>query len=87
MCDPPSPVWSCVFRSTFYGKYVDHLYADNDQKSRVEDYNLVNLILSYSLGSWELHLRLMNLLDRKYDVQIDYRAPRRYVLAGLDYYL
>jgi outer membrane cobalamin receptor len=75
------------FRSTFYGKYVDHLYVDNDQKSRLEDYNLVNLILSYSLGSWEIHLRLMNLLDRKYDVQIDYRAPRRYVLAGLDYYL
>ena len=79
------------FHSTLYGKYIDHLFADNHaiQESRLPDYNLVNLILTYNFNELDVYLRLLNLLDRKYFVgyQPDYPAPGFHFMAGVKYHL
>jgi len=75
------------FRSTLYGRYVDHLYAENNEKSRLKDYTVANLILSYDINPWNLNIRLLNLFDRAYDVQPGYPAPGFHFMAGFDYRL
>jgi len=75
------------FRSTLYGKYIDHLYAFNNYKTRLPDYNILNLSFSYNFTSWLLNLRLYNILDRTYYVQPNFTAPGFYFLAGFEYNL
>jgi len=75
------------FHSTLFGRYVDHLYAENKEKSRLQDYAVTNLILSYDLNPWNLNIKLLNLFDRAYDVQPDYQAPGFHFIAGFDYRL
>jgi iron complex outermembrane receptor protein len=75
------------FRTSFFGKYIDHIYADNNSLSRLQDYHVLNLVSSYNFGQWEINLRLLNLLDRHYYVQPDYPAPGFYFLAGVGFEL
>jgi outer membrane cobalamin receptor len=75
------------FHSTLFGRYVDHLYAKNNEKSRLKDYVVTNLILSYDLNPWNLHIKLLNIFDRAYDVQPGYPAPGFHFIAGFDYRL
>ena len=58
-----------------YGKYVQQLYAANDFKDHLPDYNIVNATASYKIMQHEVYIRLNNILDRKYFVLKDYRAP------------
>ena len=73
------------FRSTLFGRYVDHLYAKNNGNSRLKDYAVTNLILSYDLNPCDLNVKLLNLFDRSYYVQPGYPAPGFHFIAGFDY--
>lgn len=63
------------FKFTFYGKYVQDIYADNNFQSKLPDYNTLNLISAYTINQYEIYVKLDNVLDRKYLVLSDYRAP------------
>jgi len=75
------------FHTSFFARYVDHLYAANNEKSRLKDYTVTNLIVSYDLSHWNINLKLLNLFDRLYDVQPEYRAPGFHFIAGFDFRL
>lgn len=76
------------FRSVLYGKYIDHLYAGDYSQFRLADYNLINVTLAYTVMSfWDVNLKLLNLLDRRYEVQPNFPAPGRYFLAGFEFRL
>jgi len=79
------------FHSTLFGRYVDHLYAANNEQFRLKDYAVTNLVLSYDLNPWNFNIKLLNLFDRKYYVQaqpgFEYPAPGFHFIAGLDYRL
>jgi iron complex outermembrane receptor protein len=79
------------FHSTLYGKYIDHLFTKNYaiQESRLPDYNLVNLILSYNFTELDIYIRLLNLLNRDYIVgtQPNYPAPGFHFMVGVRYHL
>lgn len=66
-----------------FGKYVSDLYAENSQESRLSDYFLMNLSLDYRYRMFSLTLQLMNLLDRRYEVLMNYPAPGFHFLAGI----
>jgi iron complex outermembrane receptor protein len=75
------------FNASFFTRYVDHLYADNNEKSRLKDYTVSNLTLSYALSVWHINLKLLNIFNRKYDVKPGYMAPGFHFMAGFDYRL
>ena len=80
-------VSSGAFQTGIFGKYIDQLYAENDKKSELSDYHLLNVMMAYRLSSWTVSLNLMNLLDRAYEAQPGYPAPRFHFVAGFEYQL
>ena len=75
------------FGWTFYGKYINALYAGNNQTLPLPDYLVTNLAGSYSFKNFTLRLKLLNLLNRKYEYLPGYEAPRFHLMAGVTYSL
>lgn len=63
------------FGLKIYGKYIQDLYAANNWKDALADYNLLNLYFSYSLKSVEFYFKGLNILNRAYYVLPGYEAP------------
>jgi len=63
------------FGIKIYGKYIQDLYAANNWKDALADYNLLNLYFSYSLKSVEFYFKGLNILNRAYYVLPGYEAP------------
>lgn len=76
--------WS-ILQLSAYGKYIDGLYAQNDYKEKLPDYNLLNMRIAVKYFQWTLYLKFQNLLDRLYYVEPDYPAPKFYMLAGINF--
>ncbi|UCF63092.1 MAG: TonB-dependent receptor [bacterium] len=69
--------------STF-GKYVSDLYASNDEASRLNDYFLLNASVVYRYRTLAFTLQFRNVLDRQYEVLMNYPAPGFHFLAGIE---
>ena len=63
------------FSLKIYGKYIQDLYASNNWKDPLNDYNLLNLYISYNLKSVKFYFKGLNLLNRNYDILPGYEAP------------
>jgi iron complex outermembrane receptor protein len=70
-------------QATLVGKYIEELFAENNARSPLPDYNLLNLILSVTVQQWTISLKFQNLLDRRYYVLPDYPAPGFILLGGV----
>jgi outer membrane receptor protein involved in Fe transport len=66
-----------------YGKYVTDLYAENTPDSKLSDYFLLNMTLDYQYRIFSFTLQFINLLDRRYEVLVNYPAPGFHLLAGI----
>lgn len=73
------------FSLSFYGKYVDGLYAENYHKNSIPDYNLLNLSADYDFGYFNANIKIQNILNREYFVLPDYKAPGRHFLFGINF--
>ena len=74
------------FRNTgvsAFGKYVSDLYAENNPESKLSDYFLMNITLDYQYRMFSFTLQLINLLDRRYEVLLNYPAPGFHFLTGI----
>lgn len=69
------------------GKYVGQLYAENDSKSRLADYYVMNMILSWQIDPLKFNFKIRNLLNRKYESLPGYPAPAFHFFLGADYIL
>ncbi len=63
------------FGLKIYGKYINGLYAANNWKDALPDYNILNLYFSYTMKYFELYFKGLNLLNRQYYVLPGYMAP------------
>ena len=68
---------------SLFGKYVSDLYAENDPGSKLSDYFLLNMTFDYQYRIFNFTLQLLNLLDRRYEVLVNYPAPGFHFLAGI----
>jgi iron complex outermembrane receptor protein len=74
--------WNSIQLSA-YGRYIDALYAENDHQDRLPDYHVLNMRIGVKLNQWKIYLKLRNVLDRLYYVELDYPAPGFFMLAGV----
>lgn len=72
------------FRITMYGKYVQKLFAGNNSSQPLPDYHIVNIAAALHFRHLEIYAKLLNALDRRYDVLPDYRAPGVHANIGLN---
>jgi iron complex outermembrane receptor protein len=72
-----------LLQLSLYGRYVDALYANNDRQDRLPDYHVLNMRIGLTLNQWDVYLKLRNVLDRLYYVEVDYPAPQFFMLAGV----
>lgn len=68
-----------------YGKFIQKLYAANDNRQPLADYHVLNGSLRLGKKDLNLYLRVLNILDRAYDVLPGYPAPGRQMRIGLNF--
>lgn len=82
------------FTLTANSQYVGRYYADNNRKSRIDDYLVTNLFAGFELvKSLRLFLKMENILDRDYFIYVDipggragiYRMPGRSMNFGFSW--
>ena len=71
------------FEISFYGKNILGLYANNNHKDKLKNYQLNNLMIAYNIQNWLLDIQLLNLFDTKYEILLGYPGPGFHVLAGI----
>ncbi len=69
---------------TIYGKYVQELFAGNNQQMALPDYHVLNAQIGLRAKSLEVYLRFLNVLDRLYYSRPGYRTPGRQARIGLN---
>ncbi len=68
---------------SLFGKYIADFYASNNKQDKLNDYNILNLSMSYPVGHFIFNLQLKNLFDSEYEVFPGYIAPKFNFLAGV----
>ncbi|MEJ2637877.1 MAG: TonB-dependent receptor, partial [Calditrichia bacterium] len=68
---------------TLYGKYVANLYAENYSTTKLDNYHIMNVSLSYPFRYLSLNFQLQNILNKKYEVLPAYPAPGFHFMAGI----
>ena len=58
-----------------YGKYISGLYADDYSRLPFSDYHVLNVSLTLKSNFFNVHLRVLNILNRKYSVAPDFYEP------------
>ena len=66
-----------------YGKFVQELYAANNSQQPLSDYNVLNGSVRLGRNNLNLYLKVLNILDRSYEVLPGYPAPGRQMRFGL----
>jgi outer membrane cobalamin receptor len=74
-----------IFNASAYGKYVEKLFTQNNRQDLLPDYHVLNMILSLRFSQWDIYVKFLNVLDRKYYVLSDYMAPRFHILSGIKF--
>jgi len=69
------------------GKFIKDIYADNNKNMKLPDYHVLNVALSYPIGSFLLDVQLRNVLNRYYEILPGYPAPDLHFLMGVTYQL
>lgn len=67
---------------TLYGKYVEKLFAGNNEQMPLPDYNVVNAQIGLRAKNLEMYVRFLNLLNRTYYSRLGYVAPGRQARIG-----
>jgi iron complex outermembrane receptor protein len=70
------------FAINLYGKYIMDLYAANNFTNPLEDYNVLNMYVSYDFQKIKIYAKGLNLLNKTYYVLPNYPAPWFQVRAG-----
>ncbi|NOX38228.1 MAG: TonB-dependent receptor [Calditrichaeota bacterium] len=70
-----------------YGKYVYGLYASNNEKDRLPDYDVLNAAVSLRWGAVDFQMKLLNILNRSYWILPDYPAPGFQLRVGMVYHM
>ncbi len=65
-----------------YGKFVQGLFAENNNQLPLPDYHILNGSLRLGDAKFNLYLKLLNILDRDYEVLPGYPAPGRQARIG-----
>ncbi len=66
-----------------YGKFIHELYAANNNQQPLSDYNVVSGTVRLGSNNLNLYLKVLNILDRRYEVLPGYPAPGRQMRFGL----
>jgi len=74
-----------MFGFYVYGKFIQELYAANEKQSPVADYNVINSSMRLGKENLNVYLKVLNMLDRDYEVLPGYSAPGRQMRIGLRY--
>lgn len=72
------------FRFSIYGKYVSTLYTGNNSTLKVPDYHVLNMSIALLTKHYDLHLRVLNILNKKYQILPGYPAPGTNARFGID---
>ncbi|MHB2155503.1 TonB-dependent receptor [Calditrichota bacterium GD2] len=70
-----------------YGKFVQKLYAGNNETLPLPDYHLLNVQAGVNVFNLDLFVRLLNALDENYLSRPDFPAPGRQVRVGFTFRL
>jgi iron complex outermembrane receptor protein len=82
------------YLATVYGKYVSDLFADDYSQLPLPDYHVLNASLTLKSNYFNVHLRVLNILNRKYSIAPDfynpgiapnYEAPGTNAQIGIDF--
>ena len=68
---------------SIYGKNVQDLFAANDSKDRLPNYTLLNFYAGVDIHSFNIYLRILNVLNEPYKARVDLIAPGRQIRVGL----
>ncbi len=66
-----------------YGKYIGRLYADNQSRKPLNDYHVLNSTIRFGKENLHLYFKVLNVLNRQYNVLPGYPAPGRQMRIGL----